>query len=186
MNVALRKPMTLAEFLAWEERQEFKHEFDGFQPVAMVGVAGAHAAIQRNLLFHLTGALRGKPCQPYGSDLKIGVVGRIRYPDSFVVCTPVPPKARIVDDPVVIFEILSDSTADTNLFVKNAEYRATASVQRYVILQQTHPGASVFSRKGNDWVNEQVAGTDAILCMPEIGVEFPLSALYEGLDPPAE
>ncbi len=38
MSVALRKPMTVAEFLAWEERQELRWEFDGFQPVAMTGV----------------------------------------------------------------------------------------------------------------------------------------------------
>ena len=37
MNVALRKPMTLEAFLAWEERQELRYEFDGFQPVAMTG-----------------------------------------------------------------------------------------------------------------------------------------------------
>ena len=37
MNVALRRPMTLSEFLAWEERQELRHEFDGFRPVAMTG-----------------------------------------------------------------------------------------------------------------------------------------------------
>ena len=36
MNIALRKPMTLTEFLAWEERQELRYEFDGFQPVAVV------------------------------------------------------------------------------------------------------------------------------------------------------
>jgi hypothetical protein len=29
--------MTLAEFLAWEESQEFRWEFDGFEPVAMTG-----------------------------------------------------------------------------------------------------------------------------------------------------
>ena len=34
MNIALRKPMTLAEFLAWEERQELRYEFDGFHLVA--------------------------------------------------------------------------------------------------------------------------------------------------------
>jgi hypothetical protein len=37
MNVALRKPMTLEQFLAWEERQELRYEFDGFGPVAMAG-----------------------------------------------------------------------------------------------------------------------------------------------------
>jgi hypothetical protein len=34
MNVALGKPVTLAEFLAWEDRQALRHEFDGVRPVA--------------------------------------------------------------------------------------------------------------------------------------------------------
>ncbi len=37
MGTALNKSMSLAEFLAWEERQAAKFEFDGFGPVAMVG-----------------------------------------------------------------------------------------------------------------------------------------------------
>ena len=70
MNLALRKPMTLAEFLEWEERQPLRYEFDGVGPVAMTGGTLAHARIQRNLAFALTGRLRGKPCSSYGSDLK--------------------------------------------------------------------------------------------------------------------
>ena len=37
MNLALRKPMTLAEFLEWEERQPLRYEFDGVGPVAIAG-----------------------------------------------------------------------------------------------------------------------------------------------------
>ncbi len=181
MNIALRKPMTVGEFLAWEERQELRYEFDGFQPVAMAGGTAAQAAIQRNLLFALTGLLRGKPCQPYGSDLKIDVADRIRYPDAFVVCAPVPPKNTVVRDPTVVFEILSESTANTDLIQKNAEYRATPSIQRYVILEQTHAAAIVFARKNEDWVSDVVTGTDAVLRMPEIGVEISLAELYEGV-----
>jgi Uma2 family endonuclease len=80
MNVALRQKMTLQQFLAWEERQEARHEFDGFWPVAMAGGTAAHAAIQRNLLIALGTRLRGQACQPYGSDLKVLVDGRVRYP----------------------------------------------------------------------------------------------------------
>ncbi|MBV8523830.1 MAG: hypothetical protein JOY71_17190 [Acetobacteraceae bacterium] len=59
MNTALRKPMSLNQFLAWEERQELRYEFDGFQPGAMVGRTAAHAAIQVNLL----AALRAPVCE---------------------------------------------------------------------------------------------------------------------------
>ncbi len=182
MNVAMHKPMTLDQFLAWEEGQDLRYEFDGFQPVAMAGGTAAHSAIQRNILFSLTGRLRGMRCQPHGSELKIQVAGRIRYPEAFVVCTPVPPRSKVVTDPVVVFEVLSDGTANDDLVVKNAEYRATPSIQRYVVLQQTHAGATVFARKGEDWVTELVSGGEALLRMPEIGIEIPLAELYIDVD----
>lgn len=115
-------PMTLGEFLAWEDGQEVKHEFDGFGPIAMAGGTSAHAAIQRNLAVALTVRLRGKPSQFYGSDLKIEVRGRIRYPDGFVVCSPLPGSTKVVRDPVVIFEVMSESSSSTDLITKNHEY----------------------------------------------------------------
>ena len=188
MNVVLRRPMTLEQFLAWEERQPLRHEFDGVQPVAMTGGTAAHAAIQVNLITSLRNRLRGKPCQPFGSELKLLVAGRIRYPDAFVVCTPVPPRATVVTEPVVVFEVLSDSTASNDLVVKNAEYRATPSVQRYVVLQQTSAAAVVFARKGEDWVTDLLVGDDAVLRLPEIGIEIPLAEVYADVkfDDPAE
>ena len=178
MNVALPRPMTLEEFLLWENRQELRYEFDGLQPVAMAGGTAGHAAIQRDVNFSLTGRLRGLPCQPYGSNLKSEVAGRIRYPEAFVNCTPVPPRATVVENPVVVFEVLSDGTANDDLVVTNAEYRATPSIQHYVILQQTHSGAIVFTRKGEDWVTELVAGEAAVLRLPAIGIEIPLAERY--------
>ncbi len=181
MNIAMRKPMTLEQFLAWEDRQELRYEFDGFQPIAMTGGTRTHAAIQRNIIFSLTGRLRGKPCEPFGSDLKILVAGRIRYPDAFIVCTPVPNGAKVVSEPVVVFEVLSESMVSEDVFAKNAEYRATPSIQRYVILADTQAAALVFARKGEDWVSEIVMD-EGVLSMPEIGITVPLAELYADID----
>jgi Uma2 family endonuclease len=181
MIAAARKSMTLSEFLKWEERQATRYEFDGFQPVAMTGGTAAHAAIQRNLAIALGGRLRGQPCQFYGNDLKIEVAGRIRYPDGFVTCTPILARAKLVRDPVVIFEVLSDSTGRTDLVTKNREYSDTPSVRRYVILSQDEVGGTVFERIGDDWVGHLLAG-DAILRMPEIGLELAIAELYEGVE----
>jgi Uma2 family endonuclease len=180
MSTALREPMTLEVFLAWEEQQELRWEFDGFEPVAMTGGTSEHSAIQRNLIFALTGRLRGQACQPYTSDLKIFVAGSIRYPDAFVVCSPIPRGTLVVTDPVVVFEVLSPSTASTDIGTKNEEYRDTPSIQRYVILAQDRPAATVFERINGDWVGHIVSG-NVVLTMPEIGVEIPLAELYEGV-----
>lgn len=181
MSLALRKPMSLDAFLEWEERQEAKYEFDGFEPVAMVGVTNAHSIIQGNLVAALVNRLRGKPCRPHGNDLKIEVAGRIRYPDAFVVCTPVPLDAKVVRDPVVVFEVLSPSTAVTDQFAKNQEYRATPSIRRYVMLAQDRVAATVFAREGGDWIGRVLAEGDTLV-MPEIGIEVPLAELYADLD----
>jgi hypothetical protein len=61
MNIALSRPMSLVEFLGWEDRQPLRYEFDGFQPIAMTGGTRAHAGIQRNLAISIDGRLRGKP-----------------------------------------------------------------------------------------------------------------------------
>ena len=184
MNVALRKPMTLEQFLAWEERQELRYEFDGFQPVAMTGGTAAHAMIQVNLITALRRRLQGGPCRPFGSELKIMVAGRIRYPDAFVVCTPVPPRSTVVSEPVAVFEILSESTANTDLIAK-AEYWATSSVQYYVVLQQDSAAIMVYARKGEDWVSDVVTGDAAVLRLPGIGAEIPLAEIYADIEFPA-
>ena len=181
MNVALQKPMTVAQFLEWEERQPLRYEFDGIGPVAMTGGTSGHSAIQRNLAISIGGRLRGKPCQFYGSDLKFQVTeGHIRYPDGMVVCSPVHRTATVIHDPVVVFEVLSPSTTRTDRIVKGREYQATPSVSRYVMLEQDGIGATVYARSGDAWTFELlVAGS--LLALPEIGVELPLAELYEGV-----
>jgi Uma2 family endonuclease len=180
MSMALRKPMTVAEFLDWEERQEIRYEFDGFEPVAMTGGTLRQSTIQVNLLGELRARLRGGPCRAHGSHAKLSVSFSIRYPDAFVLCGQQEGTDTIAHDPVVIFEILSPSTADTDRTVKNAEYRDTPSVKRYVMLEQDRQAATVFAREGDDWVGHLFIG-DAVLAMPEIGIELPLAPLYEDL-----
>jgi Uma2 family endonuclease len=165
MSVALQNPITLAEFLAWEERQELRYEFDGFEPVAMTDGTIAHDQITFDLRTALVARHAGKPCRPLGPNVKIIADGRARYPDAIVVCRPVSPTATVADDPVVVFEVLSEGSSQTDLIDKNREYRATPSIQRYVVLQQTHKA-------------EIVSGDDARLDLPEIGIAVPLHEVY--------
>ena len=181
MNVALRKPMTLTEFLAWEERQELRYEFDGFQPVAMTGGTLAHDLITFNVRKSLDTRLAGQPCRPWGPNVKILTPGKARYPDALVTCTPTSPSATVVDQPVVVFEVASEDTARTDRIEKLREYQATPSIQRYVILEQKSIGAAVFTRRGEDWIATALTEENT-LAMPEIGIEVPVSEFYAGLE----
>jgi Uma2 family endonuclease len=106
-----------------------------------------------------------------------------------IICPAADRAATLVRDPVVVFEVLSPSTAREDRIVKAREYQATPSVRRYVMLEQDGIGATVYARSGETWTLEiLVAG--AVLSLPEIGVELPLAELYEGLafeaSPPSE
>ncbi len=175
--------MSLDEFLAWERRQELRYEFDGTQAVAMTGGTVAHSVIATNLVQALQTRLRGTPCRAFRGDLKLLVMGRVRYPDAVVTCSPIASQADIVPNPVVVFEVLSPSTAGVDRIEKNQEYRATSSIQRYVMLEQTRQAATVFARAGEDWIGHVLTGA-AVLAMPEIGVELPLADLYTDIEFP--
>ena len=180
MNVALRKPMSLEAFLEWERQQELRYEFDGIRPVAMTGGTIAHSVIATNLVRALEDRLRGKPCRAFRGDLKILVAGRVRYPDAMVTCSPVANDADIVPEPVVVFEVISASTASIDRIAKNEEYRQTPSIQHYVMLEQLSQAATVFSRAGDDWAGHVLTG-DAIVAFPEIGIVLPLAEAYAGI-----
>ena len=181
MTIAQRQPMTLEQFLDWEERQERPFEFDGLRAIAMTGVTVAQDRITFNLQKALDTRLSGKACRPFGPNVKIIVTGRARYPDAIVSYEPAAPGGTVVSDPVVVFEVISDDTARTDRIEKLREYQATPSIRRYIILEQKSIGAMMFAREGDIW--SVVALTEGdIVGMPEIGTDIPLAELYAGLD----
>jgi Uma2 family endonuclease len=175
--------MTLEEFLAWERRQELRYEFDGYEPVAMNGGTLNHSAIATALVSMLQERLRPGG-RVFRGDVKVLAGCKVRYPDAAVTCSRIDGQPDILPNPVVVFDVLSASTASVDRLTKNAEYAATPSIQRYVMLEQVRVGATVFARDRDAWMGT-VLLDDAILAMPEIGVELPLRALYTGIELPS-
>ena len=178
-------PMTPDDYLAWEALQEFKWEFDGFQPIAMVGGTKAHSVVRMNLTTALTNRLAGKPCQPYGDEMKVRIGSKCRYPDALVSCTEFANSDTVAAEPVVIFEILSPSTSDTDKTAKLAEYLSLPSVQRYVMLEQNRIFATIVARTPDGW-SLALAVKGGTLAMPEIGIEVPMAELCNRLTFPPE
>ena len=168
--------------LAWERAQEARYEFDGVRVFAMNGGSLNHSVISTNLVEAL-GRRLTRPCRAFRGDVKILTASSVRYPDAVVTCSPWSGRSDIVPNPVVVFEVLSPSTASVDRLVKNAEYRAIPSVRRYVLLEQGRMGATVFAREGGNWMSLILIG-DAMLSMPEIGVDIPLSEIYRDVEFP--
>jgi Uma2 family endonuclease len=179
---ALTKPMSIDEFVAWEERQKLLYEFDGFSARAMTGGTFARARIEANLLRALFNRMQGRPWAARGSELKIRNDTSLCYPDALITCSRIDLRSTFASDPVVIFEILSRSSARQDLGAKNAEYQTLPSPKRYVVLHQGLAAAEVFHRDAEgEWVRGFVSAP-AALEMPEVGVSVPLSEIYEDIE----
>ena len=108
------KGITIEDYLAGEQVSDVKHEYLGGTVHAMAGASNRHNTITTNSLGSLYGTLRGKPCQPFNSDTKVRIEfpdhTRFYYPDTMVVCDSNTDTDHSQDRPVVIIEVLSDST----------------------------------------------------------------------------
>jgi Uma2 family endonuclease len=173
----VQNPVTVTEFLGWEDRQPTRFEFDGVQPIATTGSTIAHNRIMRRLHRAFDGGLKGQPCEPFGPDVKILVDGRARYPDAVVSCVLQRDGSSVIENPVVVFEELNESTSRTDRIEKVREYHATQSILRYVILEQDSIGATVFERRDETWTATPLNEGDSLF-MPEISVAFPHAGLY--------
>jgi Uma2 family endonuclease len=187
MNVALRKPrMSQEAFFDWAQAQDVRHEFDGFQPVAMTGGTVNHSRITQNIHAALRARLRGGPCEPLGPDAGLATVGdAVRYPDALVTCTKAPGSAHLVPGVVTVFEVISPTSGRTDRIDKVREYRSVDTIRRYVILEHTSAGLTVFDRDNGDdpWTATTLTAAD-ILALPEIGIEIPVAEFYENVDLP--
>lgn len=174
-----RPPATIEEFFAWEVLQELTHEWDGVQPVAMTGGTLAHNLIANRVANALENGLRGKPCTVFRSDARVlterGM--RARYPDIVVTCSPIRGRDRDVPNPVVIVEVLSETTAPVDRGIKRAEYGALPSLERYVILASDMAIAAIHERQHGFAERYE---RDA-LTFGELGVSVTLDDIYRGL-----
>lgn len=184
MNVALRPPMTQDGFFAWAEGRDERYEFDGRQPIEMTRPNNRHSQICHNLYFALRTRLRGTGYQVLGPDAGVETVDEaVRYPDALVTGSTVPGAGRVVPGVVVAFEVISPGSDRNDRIVKLRDYGAVRSIRRYVIVEQSSIGLTVFYRAESEtaWNAKALIAGDA-LPMPEIGIELPVVELYEAID----
>ena len=175
--------MTVDEFLEAEPHFEVKHEYLDGVIYERPEVNTRHCEIAANLIGTVGTRLRGRPCQPFGSDMKLrlqrGVSRYFYYPDAMIVCNRAGLGKSWCDQPTVVFEILSESTRSTDEREKHAAYLAVPGLAAYVLIEQDTQRVTIEHRVDTGWTREVVEGADAIVRLSAVDVEFPLSELYE-------
>lgn len=184
MNAAKQVEMlSVEDYLAQEERAEERHEYLGGHLYAMAGASTAHNRIASALNGLLHNQLRGKPCEPFNSDMKVRIRlahhTRFYYPDCMVVCEPNAPEDAFQDRPVVIAEVLSESTRRTDESERLEAYQTIPTLINYLLIATDRPRAMVYERTDEGFAAHVYEGLDTVIPLPAIGVTVPLAELYE-------
>lgn len=178
--------ISVEDYLAGELISPVKHEYLGGIVHAMSGARVAHNRIATNTLVALGTRLRGKPCEPFNSDMKVRIrlptQVRFYYPDISVVCRPNPPQDSFHDEPVVLIEVLSRSTRRTDDGEKKDAYLTIPSLSAYLLIEQDLPAVVVYRRTEQMFVREVYQGLDAVVPLPEIQCDLPLIEIYQAVD----
>ena len=146
--------VTPEEYLHREKNAEFRSEYFRGEIFAMAGASANHNLIVLNAGASLREQLKKKPCRVYPSDLKLRVeaTGLYTYPDLSVVCGEPQLESNggdVLLNPVVLVEVLSDSTEAYDRGKKFEHYRTIPSLKHYVLVAQDRHSIDCFSRTPN-------------------------------------
>lgn len=174
--------MTIDEFLAWAgEDPETRYELVAGRPRAMSPCSQAHSRLSANVVFEIRSRLR-PPCEVLSETAieRNDRDDRFYEADVAVTCSPHRPGQRSTPNPVLVVEILSESTAGHDRGTKVPDYMQIPSVQEILLVDSRAIKAQVWRRDGRRWIVEDFTG-DATLPLASIATEIPLSALYHGI-----
>jgi Uma2 family endonuclease len=149
-----RQPgITFAEFIAWEQEQEARHELIGGQIVAFAGGSLDHSSISSNIVTKLRATVE-PPCQAFNSDAILETATRSAAngfrADAVVSCSPENVgTALFVRTPLIVVEVLSPSNAGRKWVEKLFEYWNTLSIAQLVLVDSRTRATSSYVRDAN-------------------------------------
>ena len=151
MNNSVRQSwVSEQEYLHGELLSDIKHEYIDGVVFAMSGASANHNVLTGNVFGELRNHLKGKPCRPFTSDMKVKVGTKYFYPDVLVDCADFSGQDHFTQSPVLIVEVLSKSTQQYDKTLKLKSYLQIKSLQEYILIEQDKAEIQVL-RRSQGW-----------------------------------
>ena len=182
-----QKHYTPDEYLALEERTEFRSEFNDGEIVAMAGGSINHARIIKNIERSIDRKLKDS-CESFTSEIKVRVESyrKFYYPDVLVICGELQffeKRNDTITNPILIVEVLSDSTEAKDRGEKMLAYRTLESLQEYVLVSQDKAIVEqYFKNADGNWLHKATIGLNSSVKFESIEVELTLEEIYKRVE----
>jgi len=187
---AIPKPhkLTTIEYLAIEEKAEFKSEYYNGEMFATAGANEKHNFVNENLVLEVGSRLKGGPCRTVSRDMRMKVeeTGLYTYPDMMIFCGK--PEYDSLNkntliNPAVVFEVLSQSSENYDRGAKFRMYQKRLSIREIVLVSQDQPLIQVFTRQPDEtWLLttfDDMTGNFSLLTLP---VSVPMVDVYRDVE----
>jgi Uma2 family endonuclease len=184
MNIALRRPFTVEEYLAWADAQTERQrsELINGQIVARAPERIKHAKVKLAVAMALkAGVVRsGLACHVLADGPTVRIDDHTAYePDALVYCgQELPGDSLVVPNPVIIVEVLSPTTSHTDTSAKLIGYFKLPSVHHYLIIDPDACGVAHHSRGANGTVSGHTLTSGTIRLDPP-GLSIDVSEIFE-------
>ncbi|MGJ3247659.1 MAG: Uma2 family endonuclease [Elainellaceae cyanobacterium] len=152
------KKHSVEEYLAREVESDIRNEYRNGEIIPVTGGTPAHNEIIRMGVFLLTAALRKQPYSIFVTDQRLWIPEPDHYTYPDIMVTPRPPELRpgrkdTVMNPILIIEVLSDSTEKFDRGDKFESYRSISTFQEYLLVAQEKPHVEQYIKQAeNQWL----------------------------------
>lgn len=176
---------SLEEYFAMERQSPIRHEYVAGDIFAMADPSQAHEIIAINIAACLRVHVQARPCRVYtgGRQLQFKHMGEdfVYRPDIWVACGEErSSKGGFVDEPCLVIEVLSPSTARFDRREKLFSYREIPTIQEYLLVGQK-PAHLMIYRRAEQWRPQLLESLETVLNLESLGLVIPVARIYHGV-----
>ena len=166
-----------SDYLAhYAQHPDGKYEYINGEIWAMAGASRRHNMIAMNVGAIFRQHLRGTTCFPFVSDFRVKCGSHYYYPDIVVDCAN--HDENQATNPVLIIEILSDSTRKTDLTLKLHDYKNIPTLQEYILIEQDFMAVTVY-RRAQNWQATTYIAANEVIVLDSIDCRMSVADIYE-------
>ncbi|MEH1967569.1 Uma2 family endonuclease [Nostoc sp.] len=176
---------TPEEYLELEEKAEYKNEYKDGEIIPIIGETTNHNKIAGNFCRKFPLTVQAQDYDIYISHIKVWIpLYRLyTYPDIIII------KGKLIyegtgtttiTNPLLIVEVLSNSTKNYDKTDKFKYYRSIPGFQEYIMIDQYSFAVEQFAKQvEGQWIFKEYEGEDAVLVLDSIEFQITLRDIYE-------
>ncbi|EGJ34597.1 MULTISPECIES: Uma2 family endonuclease [Moorena] len=176
------------DYLKLEETAEYKSEYRDGEIIPMTGDTTNHNQIALNIATLFKLGLKGKQYKVYIGDVRLWIprYRQYTYPDVMVIQgEPVytGKGTTTVTNPMLIVEVLSNSTKNYDQGDKFLYYRSISEFKEYILIEQSEYRLLQYNKTAtNQWQFTEYESENSVISLNSLELSVSFQDIYEGVN----